>query len=118
VESVSEQPASGGGGMTLQPHNGNRVHNLRIVRTISNDTDLDWQPVESKLLAAADYVAPRRSLHLRFQSGEVYRCYTFSADQYQEFLATESKGRYFLRHIRARLAGRQGAGALRGAHDR
>ena len=62
--------------------------------TISNDTDLklDWQPVESKLLAAVAYVAPRRILYLRFHSCEVYRYFTFPADQYQEFLDAESKG--------------------------
>ena len=91
--------------MTLQPHHRNRAHNLRIVGTISNDSDLklDWQPVDSKLLAAVAYAAPRRILYLRFHSGEVYRYFTFPADQYQEFLEAESKGRYFLGHIRNRF---------------
>jgi hypothetical protein len=74
--------------MTLPPPQRNRAHNLRIVGTISNDTEsLDWEPIESKLLAAAVYVATRRILYLRFNSGEVYRYFTFRADQYQEFLA-------------------------------
>jgi hypothetical protein len=83
----------------------NRAHNLRIVGTISNDTGLkpDWQPVESKLLAAVAYAAPPRILYLRFHSGEVYRYFTFPADQCQEFLDAESKGRYFLSHIRNRF---------------
>ena len=91
--------------MTLRSPQDNRAHNLRIVGTISNDTDLelDWQPVDSKLLAAVAYVAPRRILYLRFHSGEVYRYYTFPADQYQEFLDAESKGRYLLGHIRNRF---------------
>ena len=90
--------------MTLPPSQKHRVHNLRIVGTISNDTNgLDWEPIESKLLAAAAYVAPRRILHLRFHSGEVYRYFTFPAGQYHEFLAAESKGRYFLSHIRSRF---------------
>ena len=82
-----------------------RVHNLRVVGTIPNDTDLklDLEPLESKLLAAQAYVAERRSLYLRFKSREVYRYYTFPADQYQEFLDAESKGRYFLSHIRNRF---------------
>jgi KTSC domain len=101
VESVSGYAAGGGGGMTLLPTQKDRVHNFRIVGTISNDTEgLDWEPLESKLLAAAAYIAPRRTLYLRFNSGEVYQYFTFSADQYQEFLAAESKGRHFLRHIR------------------
>jgi hypothetical protein len=66
-----------------------------------NETEeLEWRPLESKLLAAAAYVAPRRSLYLRFHTGEVYRYFTFPADQYQEFLDAESQGRYFLSNIR------------------
>jgi hypothetical protein len=73
------------------------------VGTIRNETEtlkLDWQPLESKLLAAAAYVAPRRVLYLRFQSGDVYRYFLFPAEQFQEFLDAESQGRYFLSHIR------------------
>jgi hypothetical protein len=66
-----------------------------------NETEeLEWRPLESKLLAAAAYVAPRRSLYQRFHTGEVYRYFTFPADQYQEFLDAESQGRYFLSNIR------------------
>jgi hypothetical protein len=91
--------------MTARSPQDNRAHTLRIVGTISNDSDLkpDWQPVESKLLAAVAYVAPRRSLYLRFHSGEVYRYFTFPADQYHQLLDAESKGRYFLSHIRNRF---------------
>ena len=90
--------------MTFPPSQKDRVHNFRIVGTISNDTEtLDWEPIESKLLVAAAYVAPRRTLYLRFHSGEFYRYFTFPADKYQEFLEAESKGRYFLRHIRNRF---------------
>lgn len=90
--------------MTLPPPQRNRAHNFRIVGTISNDTEsLDWEPIESKLLTAAAYLAPSRILYLRFHSGEVYRYFTVPADQYQEFLEAESKGRYFLGHIRNRF---------------
>jgi hypothetical protein len=91
--------------MTARSSQDNRAHNLRIVGTISNDTDLklDWQSVESKLLAAVAYVAPRRILYLRFHSGEVCRYFTFPAEQYQEFLDADSKGRYFLSLIRNRF---------------
>ena len=90
--------------MTLPPSQKDRAHNFRIVGTIPNDTDhLDWEPIESKLLAAAAYVAPRRILYLRFHSGEVYCYFTFPAEQYLEFLEAESKGRYFLGHIRNRF---------------
>lgn len=91
--------------MTQRPPQSNRAHNLRIVGTIRNEIELnlDWQPLDSKLLAAVAYVAPRRLLYLRFHSGEVYRYFTFRADQYQEFLDAESQGRYFLAQIRNRF---------------
>jgi hypothetical protein len=103
VESVSGHAAGGGGGMTQQPPQTNRAHNFRIVGTIANETEslnLDWLPLESNLLAAAAYAAPRRILYLRFHSGEVYRYFLFPPDQYQEFLDADSRGRYFLAHIR------------------
>jgi hypothetical protein len=90
--------------MTLPSPQTNRAHNLRIVGTISNDTEsLDWELFESKLLAAAAYLAPRRILYLRFHSGEVYRYFTFAAEQYLEFIEAESKGRFFHSHIRNRF---------------
>lgn len=101
MEFVARQAACDGGRLTPQSPQRNRAHNLRIVGTIRNETEeLEWQPLESKLLAAAAYVAPRRSLYLRFHSGEAYRYFTFPADQYQEFLDAESHGRYFLDNIR------------------
>ena len=69
--------------MTRQPPQRNRAHNFRIVGTIQNDTkslNLAWQDLESKLLAASAYVAPRRVLYLRFHSGEVYCYFTFPAE--------------------------------------
>jgi KTSC domain len=89
--------------MTSRTPQANRAHNFRIVGTMRNDTEkltLNWQTLESKLLAAAAYDAPRRRLYLRFHSGEVYRYYTFPAEQHEEFLDAQSHGRYFLRHIR------------------
>jgi hypothetical protein len=61
---------------------------------------VEWQPLESKMLAAVAYDAPRRRLYLRFHTGEVYRYFTFPAEQFQEFLDAESQGKYFLSHIR------------------
>ena len=80
-----------------------RAHNFRIVGTIRNEAEelnLDWQPLESKLLAAAAHDAPRRRLYLRFHSGDIYRYFTFPAEQYSEFLDAESQGHYFLSRIR------------------
>jgi hypothetical protein len=61
---------------------------------------MEWQPLESKLLAASAYDAGKHTLHLRFRSGEVYRYFEFPEEQYREFLDAESHGRYFLNYIR------------------
>jgi KTSC domain len=61
---------------------------------------MDWQPSESKLLTASAYDARKHILYLRFRSGDVYRYFEFSQEQYQEFLDAESRGRYFLSCIR------------------
>ena len=89
--------------MTPRSPQSNRAHNFRIVGTVRNEAEslnLDWRPLESKLIAAAAYIPPRRLLYLRFHSGDVYRYFTFPAEQYQEFLDAESHGRYFLAYIR------------------
>jgi hypothetical protein len=61
---------------------------------------MDWQAIESKLLAASAYDAGENTLWLRFRSGDVYRYFDFPEQQYREFLDAESRGRYFLSRIR------------------
>jgi hypothetical protein len=61
---------------------------------------MDWQHFESKLFTASAYDDGKRILYLRFRSGEVYRYFGFPEDQYRELLDAESRGRYFLSHIR------------------
>jgi hypothetical protein len=61
---------------------------------------MEWQTFESKLLASSAYDAAKRTLYLRFRSGDVYRCFEFPTEQYQQFLSAESHGRYFLSDIR------------------
>jgi hypothetical protein len=61
---------------------------------------MDWQTLESKMLASSAYEAKRHTLYLRFRSGDVYRYFEFPQQQYQDFLNAESRGRYFLNHIR------------------
>lgn len=67
---------------------------------IRQGLDMDWLPLESKMLASSAYDDERHILYLRFRSGEVYRYFKFSERQYREFLDAESRGRYFLSHIR------------------
>jgi hypothetical protein len=64
---------------------------------------MDWQPLESKMLTSAAYDADKRILYLRFRSGDVYRYFEFPAAEYQTFLDAESRGRFFLAHIRDRF---------------
>lgn len=61
---------------------------------------MTWLPLESKMFIAVAYDAARQILYLRFQSGDVYRYFDFSNDNYHQFLNAESKGRYFLSNIR------------------
>jgi hypothetical protein len=55
------------------------------------------------MLAAVAYEPEPRTLYLRFRSGEVYGYFEVSEGHYQEFLQAESRGRYFLSHIRGRF---------------
>ena len=59
-----------------------------------------WIAVESSVLRAAAYTEDQARLYLQFHSGEVYRYFEFPLWQYQEFLAADSKGRYFGSQIR------------------
>ena len=62
---------------------------------------MTWQPIESKLLTSAAYDGESRILYLRFRShGDVYRYFAFPPEQYEQFLAAESRGRHFLANIR------------------
>jgi len=61
---------------------------------------VEWLPLESSVFTSTAYVEAERTLYLRFQSGEIYRYFEFSPEQYQEFLAADSKGRYFAAHVR------------------
>jgi hypothetical protein len=62
---------------------------------------MTWQAIESKLLSAVAYDAEHSMLYLRFRdSGDVYRYFEFPPEQYTQLLAAESRGRYFLTHIR------------------
>ena len=64
---------------------------------------MDWQPFESKLLAASAYDDRKHILYLRFRSGEVYRYFEFPGQKYRELLDAESRGRYLLNNIRNRF---------------
>jgi hypothetical protein len=59
--------------------------------------------VDSSALKAIDYRPREHQLVLTFASGETYQYEEASEDLYREFLAAESKGRFFQARIRGRL---------------
>lgn len=61
---------------------------------------MTWLPVESKMFTSVAYDEEKQILYLRFQSGDVYRYFEFPAAEYRAFLTAESRGRFFLAHIR------------------
>jgi hypothetical protein len=65
---------------------------------------MTWVPVESSAFRAAAYGENEHSLYLRFHSGEVYRYFDVPVKRYREFLAADSKGRYFRESILGRFA--------------
>ena len=69
-------------------------------RLIEIQTTIDWVSIDSSVLEAAAYAAQRTWLYLKFHSGEIYRYFDFPPKQYRDFLAAESKGKYFAKHIR------------------
>lgn len=61
---------------------------------------MEWVPIKSRLFASVRYAAERQELYLRFCNGDIYCYFRCSAELYNEFLAAESKGRYFSQKIR------------------
>ena len=60
-----------------------------------------WTALESKMLSATAYDDSKRILYLRFRNtGDVYRYFEFPVAEYQALLGAESRGRFFLAHIR------------------
>ena len=64
---------------------------------------MDWLKLDSKMLGSVAYDPDKQTLYLRFRTGEVYRYFGFSAEDYQNFLNAESRGKYFLANIRDRF---------------
>ena len=63
-----------------------------------------WLPLESKMFTSVSHDAEKQILYLRFRkTGDVYRYFEFPVTEYQAFLDAESRGRFFLAHIRERF---------------
>ena len=82
-------------------------HNPGVVDTIQNGgrtARMTWLPLESKMFTSVSYDADKQILYLRFRNtGDVYRYFEFPVAEYQALLGAESRGRFFLAHIRDRF---------------
>jgi hypothetical protein len=56
--------------------------------------------VRSSSIYAVGYDATERTLEIEFRPGEIYQYYPVPADVYEDFMAAESKGKFFEREIR------------------
>jgi len=61
---------------------------------------MHWFCLDSSVFTAAAYRRAKRTLDLLFRSGERYRYFDFSPQQYRDFLTADSKGQYFSTNIR------------------
>ena len=57
-------------------------------------------PIDSTVLASAQYDVTESILRLEFRSGAIYLYFNVPASIYQDLLAANSKGSFFSRHIR------------------
>lgn len=64
---------------------------------------IEWVSVDSSVFEAVAYCDGERQLYLKFRGGRVWRYFEFQAYQYDEFLTSESLGRYFGEHIRGKF---------------
>ena len=65
---------------------------------------MTWLPLKSKMFTSVWYDVDKQVLYLRFRkTGDVYRYFEFPVTEYQVFLDAESRGRFFLAHIRDRF---------------
>lgn len=61
---------------------------------------MNWIILDSEALAATAFDPVKHQLYLRFRTGKMYRYFDFPPNLFEEFLAAESKGKYFSEHIR------------------
>lgn len=64
---------------------------------------IDWVSVESSVFEAVAYRDGERQLYLKFHGGRAWRYFDFPAHQFDEFLGSDSSGRYFTKHIRGKF---------------
>lgn len=60
--------------------------------------------VSSTAILTIDYDPPSRTLFVRFVDGDLYAYFDVPEREYEAFVTTESKGRFFADHVRERYA--------------
>ena len=64
---------------------------------------MEWRRLDSSVFRCAKYIADEHTLYLLFRTGELYSYFDFPPQQYRDFLAADSQGRYFSQNIRGRF---------------
>jgi KTSC domain len=64
---------------------------------------MGWVHLDSSVFRAARYIEEQQLLDLEFRSGAIHRYFKFPPHQYSEFMAADSRGRYFNEYIRDRF---------------
>jgi hypothetical protein len=67
----------------------------------------DMTMIDSSTIEAIGYDEPARELHVRFKSGKTYVYLDVSAETYQEFAQSDSKGSYLNREIKSNFEWRE-----------
>jgi len=65
---------------------------------------MDMQPVKSSALAAVGYDAATKELHVEYRNGGKYKYAGVSPEQHKALMASDSHGKHFAQHIRAKHA--------------
>ena len=60
---------------------------------------MDKQTVDSTVIRAVGHT---RVLEIEFESGRIYQYFNVPEDVFDEFLSSDSKGRYFNSHVRGK----------------
>lgn len=74
----------------------------RLAASAAPKATITRTPVASTSLASIGYDAASQTLEVEFRSGALYRYLAVPAAVHREFMAAESKGRFFSQRIRDR----------------
>lgn len=71
-----------------------------VIAPLVDETKLNLLEVESSTIKALGYLSSAKVLEVEFVSGGRYRYFDVPQEVYNQFLLTESKGRYLASHIK------------------